>query len=238
MTVPLRLNSRGPEVEWLQARLNELLKPSPPLQVDGWYGITTERLVCRLQTARGLRESGFVDARTWVLLGRGPAMPPTWLVMPLAEEPSGTGHQTRYAHLSRVLVRVGDTVRQGQVIGYSGGAPSDQPNAGTSTGPHLHFEVRRILDGAKNTAANSASEPLDPVTSLGTIGATPPVATFSASLGSQFGGRVHPVTGVVQGHAGVDVRIPTGTEVTAVLDGEVIVSSVIRGYGLVVYIDH
>ena len=43
---------------------------------------------------------------------------------------------TIYSHLQRVLVREGDQVAQGQTIGLMG-------SSGRSTGPHLHFEVRR-----------------------------------------------------------------------------------------------
>lgn len=46
------------------------------------------------------------------------------------------GMRTFYAHLSRVDVRPGDRVLQGERIGRVG-------STGYSTGPHLHFEVRR-----------------------------------------------------------------------------------------------
>ena len=48
-----------------------------------------------------------------------------------------------YAHLSRIDVKVKDTVKQGQVIGLEGGAPESDPNPGSSTGHHLHFEIRK-----------------------------------------------------------------------------------------------
>jgi murein DD-endopeptidase MepM/ murein hydrolase activator NlpD len=46
------------------------------------------------------------------------------------------GDETLYAHASRLLVNVGDYVVQGQHIGVVG-------STGYSTGPHLHFEIRR-----------------------------------------------------------------------------------------------
>jgi murein DD-endopeptidase MepM/ murein hydrolase activator NlpD len=47
------------------------------------------------------------------------------------------GHEvvTRYAHLSKALVRRGERICRGEVLGLVG-------NSGMSTGPHLHYEVR------------------------------------------------------------------------------------------------
>lgn len=47
----------------------------------------------------------------------------------------GYGYQTLYAHLSKVLVREGQHVKRGDIIGRSG-------RTGLVTGPHLHYEVR------------------------------------------------------------------------------------------------
>lgn len=48
----------------------------------------------------------------------------------------GRGMRTVYAHLSIVVARERDTVRQGQAIGGVG-------DTGRATGPHLHFEIRQ-----------------------------------------------------------------------------------------------
>jgi murein DD-endopeptidase MepM/ murein hydrolase activator NlpD len=54
-----------------------------------------------------------------------------------------------YAHLSQVLVKPGQVVKRGDLIGKTG-------NTGNSSGPHLHFEVR-------NNQRWSAGKDVDPM---------------------------------------------------------------------------
>lgn len=51
-------------------------------------------------------------------------------------ELDGGGYWHRFLHLQKAVVAVGQYVREGQIIGYSG-------NTGITTGPHLHHDVRR-----------------------------------------------------------------------------------------------
>lgn len=54
----------------------------------------------------------------------------------LVEINHGSGYATRYGHCQEILVKVGDTIQKGQVVAKMG-------STGRSTGPHVHFEVRK-----------------------------------------------------------------------------------------------
>lgn len=65
----------------------------------------------------------------------------------------GYEYKTLYAHMSRFKVRVGDKVKRGDVIGHVG-------STGTSTAPHLHYEV--IKNGEKVNPMNYFFNDLTP----------------------------------------------------------------------------
>jgi murein DD-endopeptidase MepM/ murein hydrolase activator NlpD len=79
------------------------------------------------------------------------------MVKTVGKDPDGYGkyvvvengpYEVYFAHLSSIPVRVGDRISAGQLLGLSG-------NTGNSTGPHLHYEIRR------------SGHPLDPRKFLG-----------------------------------------------------------------------
>lgn len=57
----------------------------------------------------------------------------------MVEIDHGNGFSTRYAHLSKVRVKVGQAMAIGDIVG-------DVGSSGRSTGPHLHYEIRRDGD--------------------------------------------------------------------------------------------
>jgi len=59
----------------------------------------------------------------------------------------GKTYETLYAHLNDIIVKSGQSVRKGDIIGHLG-------NTGKSTGPHLHYEI------------HSSGKPVDPMTYL------------------------------------------------------------------------
>jgi murein DD-endopeptidase MepM/ murein hydrolase activator NlpD len=65
----------------------------------------------------------------------------------------GRGLMTSYSHMSQIVAAPGAFVRRGQLIGYVG-------SSGLSTGPHLHYEVRRSGVAVNPLSVRFASAPL------------------------------------------------------------------------------
>ncbi|WP_340314856.1 peptidoglycan DD-metalloendopeptidase family protein [Rhizorhabdus argentea] len=84
------------------------------------------------------------------------------------------GIETGYAHMSRIIAKPGERVRQGQLIGYVG-------STGLSTGPHLHYEVFR-----NGQAINPASMKFTTVQQLGGRD----LANFKAKLSNLLSVRI------------------------------------------------
>lgn len=98
--------------------------------------------------------------------------------------PDGKNYKSQYLHLKSFAVTPGETVKQGQVIGYSG-------NTGNSGGPHLHYGVK-VNDQKVNPAPylHGSGKALEPSKSEYTPGETPtaaPVGEDTAPTTSQGG---------------------------------------------------
>ncbi len=65
----------------------------------------------------------------------------------------GNGLSTRYGHLSKIEIQVGDTIQRGQLLGLIG-------STGRSTGPHLHYELR-LNDKSINPRVLLPQEPTE-----------------------------------------------------------------------------
>ena len=66
---------------------------------------------------------------------------------------------TCYFHLSNILVKRNDQVSRGTCIALSGGE-ADSMGSGGTTGPHLHFEVRKNRGGGPKTSLKSIIDPV------------------------------------------------------------------------------
>jgi RHS repeat-associated protein len=124
-----------------------------------------------------------------------------------------------YSHLSQIMVRVGQAVHTGDVIGLSG-------STGASSGPHVHFEL--LVGGVAS---------LDPLGDLGHWGWGSPVGSGILDVYSDVGVRYCRFHGL-EFHRGVDIDIEAGVPVTAVAAGIVIWAAPNGGYGNQVRIRH
>ncbi len=125
----------------LSHRLRKEVKPAGRPITRGWlssyYGMRTDPFTGKPEFHRGIDFAGKQGSDVVAVAG-GVV---TWAGKRygygnMVEINHGNGLVTRYGHGEKILVQVGDTVKQGQVIMKMG-------STGRSTGPHVHFEVLR-----------------------------------------------------------------------------------------------
>lgn len=119
-----------------EARRLPLSNPAPGHAVTSTFGVRRDPLIgsAAFHSGMDFRAPVGMDAKA---TAPGTVVKAGWNggYGRMVEIDHGQGFSTRYAHLSRISVSVGQKVGSGDVIGRSG-------NTGRSTGPHLHYEVR------------------------------------------------------------------------------------------------
>lgn len=123
-----------------EARKLPIANPAPGLPITSTFGVRRDPILGMpaLHSGMDFRAPTGTDVRvtapgTVVRAGRNGGYGR------MVEVDHGNGFSTRYAHMSQIRVKVGQTVDTGDVVGKSG-------STGRSTGPHLHYEVRRNGD--------------------------------------------------------------------------------------------
>jgi murein DD-endopeptidase MepM/ murein hydrolase activator NlpD len=161
------------ESRLLESRLKTLMIPSSrpiDVAVGSGFGFRADPFTGRGALHTGLDFPSPVGTEIHAAAGgvvRTAEMHPEYGLM--LEIDHGNGLMTRYGHTSKILVKVGDLVKRGQVV-------ADVGSTGRSTGPHLHFEV--LVDGI----------PQDPQRFLAGPGASPPaLAQLAGDRSSPLG---------------------------------------------------
>jgi murein DD-endopeptidase MepM/ murein hydrolase activator NlpD len=114
-----------------------IANPAPGQSVTSGFGVRRDPLIGRPAFHAGIDFRAPIGAPVRAS-GAGTVVKAGWNggYGRMVEIDHGSGLTTRYAHLSRLDVAEGDAVSAGTVVGLAG-------SSGRSTGPHLHYEVRR-----------------------------------------------------------------------------------------------
>ena len=123
----------------LNENLRKEVQPSGRPILKGWissyYGMRTHPISGRREMHKGMDFAGKHGGQV-IAVAKGVVTyaGKRWGYGNVIDIAHGNGYTTRYAHNSRLLVSVGDTVEKGFQIAEIG-------SSGRSTGPHVHFEV-------------------------------------------------------------------------------------------------
>jgi murein DD-endopeptidase MepM/ murein hydrolase activator NlpD len=119
------------------ARRLPIFNPAPGRPVTSGFGVRKDPLIGAAALHAGMDFRSTVGSSV-IATGAGKVVKAGWNggYGRMVEVDHGGGYTTRYAHMSKILVEVGQEVKVGDQLGLSG-------SSGRSTGPHLHYEVRK-----------------------------------------------------------------------------------------------
>ena len=140
----LELENRENQLVYLEdlvmnKNLQKEVQPSGRPILKGWlssyYGLRTHPISGKKEMHKGIDFAGEMGGKV-IAVAKGVVTyaGKRWGFGKVVDIAHGNGYVTRYAHASRILVSVGDTVQKGFQIAEIG-------STGRSTGPHVHFEV-------------------------------------------------------------------------------------------------
>ncbi|MCK5617703.1 peptidoglycan DD-metalloendopeptidase family protein, partial [Candidatus Pacearchaeota archaeon] len=121
-------------------RQHPLSWPIPPVAVTAYFEDPTYPSRWGVHKAADLRAKQFTEivspANAYVFQTKDNGMGYSYIIL---------AHKNKlitvYGHVSEILVKAGTVVKEGEVIGLSGGTPGTKGAGWQTTGPHLHFEV-------------------------------------------------------------------------------------------------
>lgn len=126
-------------LEWVksQAKALPIHNPAPGRSVSSTFGVRRDPIIGRPAMHSGM-DFRATSGTTVLSTGEGIVKAAGWNggYGKMVEIDHGNGLSTRYAHMSKIIVGVGDEISVGEAVGLVG-------STGRSTGPHLHYEVRR-----------------------------------------------------------------------------------------------
>lgn len=120
-----------------KATLLPIHSPAPGYSVSSTFGVRRDPILKTPAMHSGL-DFRVPSGRNVRSAGQGKVVAAGWNggYGRMVEIDHGDGLTTRYAHMSKILVKEGDIVERGAVVGKVG-------SSGRSTGAHLHYEIRR-----------------------------------------------------------------------------------------------
>lgn len=150
---------------------------------------------------------------------------------------------TDVARLAHFMPHINPAERQGGIGGAELGAMmSAFPRIPTSALDDLtqrHFERALRLGGSMTVESQLVQETIERARREADIrNRTPSIKPVVGHIISFVGNRIHPITGLIHFHRGLDIVAPWGTPIFAPADGTVTFAGTRGGYGIVAFIDH